>query len=110
MLELPPWRYADSLLSRRSVISTLLAIVLVSMIGMLSLLPAARAGQKHCRVPRVAGLTVPNARQKLERAGCRLGAKHPKHIGATAVVFATSPQTGTVLPYRARVSVFLRIR
>jgi beta-lactam-binding protein with PASTA domain len=88
----------------------LLAIAFVSLIGMLPLLPAARAGGKHCRVPRVAGLTVPDARHKLERAGCRLGARHPKHIGAKAVVFATSPQTGTVLPYRARVSVFLRIR
>jgi len=82
----------------------------VSIVGILPTPPAAEAGQRHCRVPRVAGLTVPKARQKLERAGCRLGARHPKHIGAEAVVIATSPPTGTVLPYRARVSVFLRIR
>ena len=85
-------------------------MVLVSTVGLLTLMPPAGAAPKHCRVPRVAGLTVPKARQKLERAGCRLGARHPKHIGAEAVVIGTSPQTGTVLPYRARVSVFLRIR
>jgi beta-lactam-binding protein with PASTA domain len=64
----------------------------------------------RCKVPRVAGLTVREARPKLERAGCRLGARHPRHLGPAAVIIATSPQTGALLPLRARVSVFLRIR
>lgn len=64
----------------------------------------------RCKVPRVAGLTAREARPKLERAGCRLGAIHPKHLGPKAVVIATSPQTGVLLPLRAKVSVFLRIR
>ena len=72
--------------------------------------PVAYAKATRCKVPRVAGLTVREARPKLERAGCRLGARHPRRLGPTAVVIATSPQTGSVLPLRARVSVFLRIR
>jgi beta-lactam-binding protein with PASTA domain len=68
------------------------------------------AGPASCRVPRVAGLTVQEARGKLERAGCRLGARHPKHLGPKAVVIATSPQAGGLLPFGTRISLFLRIR
>lgn len=89
-----------------------LAVAAAAALLAIALLPAAAApaGQRHCRVPRLAGLTVREARPKLEAAGCRLGARHPKHLGPKAVVIATSPQTGAVLPLHARVSVFLRLR
>ena len=93
------------------------AIVLVTVIGALVWVGAAGASSashylsgRHCKVPRVAGLTVREARPKLEKAGCKLGARHPKHLGPKAVVIATSPQTGAVRPFGTKVSLFLRIR
>lgn len=85
-----------------------LAAALFATVALTAATAPARA--TRCKVPRVAGLTVREARPKLEAAGCRLGARHPKHLGPAAVIIATSPQTGALRPLRAKVSVFLRIR
>lgn len=63
--------------------------------------------KRRCKVPKLVGLTVRQARKRLKRAGCRLGVTRPKRPPRGALVRSSKPRAGRLLPLNAKVKVFL---
>src|SRR5919198_2505955 len=58
-----------------------------------------------CRVPRVVGLRLATARQRIRRASCAVGRVRKKHSKRVGRVLAQSPRAGAKLPQGGRVNL-----
>lgn len=71
--------------------------------------PPAPAVPTSCVVPKLIGLTVPQARHALTEAGCRLGkvTRRRQHHGHHGRVISSSPNAGKQLAVDAQVSILV---
>ena len=73
--------------------------------------PPAVQVARRCRVPRLRGASLPTARKRLKRAGCRLGrVRRPRGAARRLVVKRQSRRAGRSVPRSTKVNVTLRVR
>ena len=66
---------------------------------------------RRCRVPKLRGASLPTARKRLKRAGCRLGkVRRPRGAARRLVVKRQSRRAGRSVPLSTKVNVTLRVR